>query len=46
MTKMAGPYRFIGKAAPRKDAVEIVMGGTKYLIDLRINNGTFELFLL
>ena len=32
---MAGPYRFIGKATPRKDAVEIVTGGTRYLNDLK-----------
>lgn len=31
---MAGPYRFIGKATPRKDAVEIVTGRTKYLNDM------------
>jgi CO/xanthine dehydrogenase Mo-binding subunit len=32
---MADPYRYIGKVVPRKDAVEIVTGGTKYLDDLR-----------
>ncbi len=32
---MAGPYRFIGKATPRKDAVEIVTGGTRYLNDMK-----------
>jgi xanthine dehydrogenase molybdenum-binding subunit len=35
MTKMAGSYRFIGKATPRKDAVGIVTGGTRYLNDMK-----------
>jgi xanthine dehydrogenase molybdenum-binding subunit len=35
MTTMADPYRFIGKATPRRDAVEIVTGGTRYLNDMK-----------
>ena len=33
---MANTYRFIGKATPRKDALEIVTGGIRYLNDLRV----------
>jgi hypothetical protein len=32
---MVGLYRFIGKATPRRDAVEIVTGGTRYLNDMK-----------
>ena len=35
---MAGKYRYIGKATPRKDAVAIVTGGTQYLGDLKFPN--------
>jgi xanthine dehydrogenase molybdenum-binding subunit len=31
-------YRHIGKATPRKDALEIVTGGTKFLNDLKMPN--------
>ena len=30
---MADTYRYIGKALPRKDAVDIVTGATKFLDD-------------
>ena len=33
---MAGPYRFIGKATPRKDAVEIVTGTGQFLDDIKL----------
>ena len=33
---MAGPYRFIGKATPRKDAVEIVTGTAQFLDDIKL----------
>ncbi len=32
---MADKYRWIGKPTPRKDAAEIVTGGTKYLNDMK-----------
>ncbi|HMK76503.1 MAG TPA: xanthine dehydrogenase family protein molybdopterin-binding subunit [Thermodesulfobacteriota bacterium] len=32
---MANTYRYIGKATPRKDATEIVTGGTEYLNDIK-----------
>jgi CO/xanthine dehydrogenase Mo-binding subunit len=35
---MAGNYRYIGKATPRKDATAIVTGGTQYLSDLKFPN--------
>jgi len=34
--KSAKDYRFIGKATPRKDAVEIVTGKAKYIDDLEL----------
>jgi CO/xanthine dehydrogenase Mo-binding subunit len=34
--KFAKEYRFIGKATPRKDAVEIVTGKVKYIDDLEL----------
>ncbi len=33
---MAGKYRHIGKATQRKDAVDIVTGGAKYLNDMKL----------
>ena len=33
---MADPYRFIGRAIPRKDAVDIVQGGVRFLNDLEL----------
>jgi CO/xanthine dehydrogenase Mo-binding subunit len=33
---MAEKYRFIGKATPRRDATEIVTGGTRYLNDIQM----------
>jgi CO/xanthine dehydrogenase Mo-binding subunit len=35
---MTSGYRFIGKTIPRKDAVEIVTGGTKFLSDITLSN--------
>jgi xanthine dehydrogenase molybdenum-binding subunit len=35
---MAERYRFIGKATPRKDAVDIVTGGAKFIGDIKIPN--------
>lgn len=35
---MEKPYRYIGKAMARKDAMEIVTGGAKFLGDLKIPN--------
>ena len=35
---MAERYRFIGKATPRKDAVEIVTGKAKFIGDIKIPN--------
>jgi xanthine dehydrogenase molybdenum-binding subunit len=32
----ASPYRFIGKATPRIDAVEIVTGNTQFLTDIKL----------
>jgi len=32
---MANTYRYIGKTAPRRDAVDIVTGGTKFLNDIK-----------
>ena len=32
----ASPYRFIGKATPRKDAVEIVTGEARFLNDIKL----------
>jgi CO/xanthine dehydrogenase Mo-binding subunit len=32
---VAKPYRYIGKTAPRKDAEDIVTGGTKFLSDIK-----------
>jgi len=38
MTAMANAYRFIGNATPRKDAADIVTGGTRYLNDIKFPN--------
>jgi len=38
---MAGNYRYIGKATPRKDAVEIVTGRAKFVDDLKLPNMLF-----
>jgi CO/xanthine dehydrogenase Mo-binding subunit len=35
---MAEPYRYIGKATPRKDAVEIVTGRAKFIGDIKLPN--------
>jgi len=35
---MENPYRYIGKATPRRDAAEIVTGRTTYLDDLKFPN--------
>lgn len=35
---MADNYRYIGKAIPRRDATEIVTGGTKFLNDIKFPN--------
>jgi CO/xanthine dehydrogenase Mo-binding subunit len=35
---MANTYRFIGNATPRKDAADIVTGGTRYLNDIKFPN--------
>jgi xanthine dehydrogenase molybdenum-binding subunit len=35
---MAETYRYIGKALPRRDAREIVTGGTRYVEDLSFSN--------
>ena len=34
--KTASPYRFIGRATPRKDAVEIVTGEARFLNDIKL----------
>ena len=33
---MTRPYRFIGKATPRKDAVEIVTGEARFIADIKL----------
>jgi CO/xanthine dehydrogenase Mo-binding subunit len=38
MTETNSTYRYIGKPTPRKDAVEIVTGATKYLNDIKFPN--------
>src|SRR3990170_7133311 len=35
---MTKEYRFIGKATPRKDAVDIVTGKGKYINDIKLSN--------
>lgn len=35
---MSDRYRFIGKSLPRKDAIEIVTGRAKFIVDLKIPN--------
>jgi len=35
---MANTYRFIGKATPRKDGMDIVTGGAKFLNDIKVPN--------
>ena len=35
---MAGTYRFIGKATPRKDGTKIVTGSTRFLDDIVLQN--------
>ncbi len=35
---MADTYRYIGKGTPRKDGVEVVTGGSKYLDDIEFPN--------
>ena len=35
---MANTYRYIGKATPRKDAVDIVTGGARFLNDIKMLN--------
>src|SRR3972149_1292669 len=36
MTRMVPPYRFIGKATPRMDALEIVTGKARFLTDIKL----------
>ncbi|RJR30163.1 MAG: xanthine dehydrogenase family protein molybdopterin-binding subunit [Desulfobacteraceae bacterium] len=38
---MAEEYRFIGKALPRKDAAEIVSGGSRFLNDIKMSGMIF-----
>lgn len=35
---MANTYRYIGKATPRKDAIDIVTGGSRFLNDIKMPN--------
>ncbi len=34
MKQMTDPYRYVGKAVPRKDAIDIVTGGVRFLNDM------------
>lgn len=34
--QMTDPYRYIGTAVPRKDAVDIVTGGVRFLNDINL----------
>ncbi len=38
---MTRPYRFIGKATPRKDAVEIVTGEVRFIADIKLPHMLF-----